>query len=255
MLRIYYFIFILCISIKLLSQIRVVSTEEYPTNYTIDTTFSGTTTDIVRSMLEKTKSDAVIEVFPWERSFKFALRNANVMIFTAGKTKERERLGFHFIGPVITREFSLYAPTNKNIEVSSISDILKERLVVAGMRGDWRTKYFIEEGVDVREVNNYLTHYKMLMNGRIDMVISSDIEFAGNIKSVGYKEEDIEKVFIFKTASSYIMFSPKTSLSTIKKWEKIFYEVTNDMETYTDKWSDVLGLSLGFSREKGYYIK
>lgn len=253
-------LFIACLlmlisSISLFSEIRIVTTDEPPTNYTLNGEITGTTTDIVKKMLSHEGVNVSIENKPWARSYNIAVNDPNVMIFTAGKTQERITLGFNFIGPVITRKFALYSKSDSNIIINSVDDIKNQKLVVGGMRGDWRTEFFKKEGVKVEEVGNHEANLKKLIAGRIDLWISSDIEAPSNMSAINASMSDIKLAYVFKESSSYIMLSPKTSKDVVVRWEKAFDSVTSDMGDLTMKWSKNLGFSLGFSKDTGYYVK
>lgn len=256
----YFFIFILSLlSVSLVNaQVRIVTTEEPPTNYyTSQSEFSGTTTDIVEEIKKQLNLDVKIEVMPWARSYDIAKKNPNVVIFTAGQSQERIDHGFHFLGPVITRKHALWSKKGSSFNITSIQDIKDKKLTVGAMRGSWRAKFFKDQGIKVQEISNHETNVKKLLKGRIDLWVSSDIEAPSIANKLGYEMKEIEIAYIFKEASSYIMLSRGTSKEMVEKWEKAYANIqkTNFFEKASKKWSNILGFEVGYTTDVGFYVE
>lgn len=238
-------------------EVIIVTTTEAPTNYTLEGEFTGTSTDIVNEIKRYLNEDAKIEVYPWARAYGIAKTKPNVLAFTAGKTQERIDLGFTFLGPVITRDHILYKKRGSKITVNTIEDIRKQNLTIGSLRGTWRGEYFKKEDIAVAETNTDRANAKKLITGRIDLWALSDIEAPSVMKSAGFDMSDLEIAFVFKRASSYMMLSKNTSPKIIAKWKAAFEQIktTDFYDKATKKWSDILGMDIGYSNEKGYYIK
>jgi len=239
------------------SKIRILTTEEPPTNYTYQDKFIGTTVDIVEEIKRFLNIKAKIEVKPWVRSYNIAKKDPNVVIFTAGRTQERIDHGFYFIGPVITRNHALWSKKGSNYKINDINDIKTMNLKIGSMRGDWRTKFFKNLGVNLQEVANHELNLKKLLKGRFHLWVSSDIETPPILKKLGYDVGIIEIAYIFKEASSYIMISKDTSKEIAEKWQNAYTAIqkTDFFEKASKKWSQILGLNLGYSKEKGFFVK
>jgi ABC-type amino acid transport substrate-binding protein len=242
---------------KKLHQVRIVTTEEPPTNYTYQGKFSGTTTDIVEEIKKYLNINAKIEVKPWVRSYKIAKTEPDVVIFTAGRSQERIDYGFHFIGPVITRKHVLWRKKGDSLGIKSIQDIKAMDLKIGSMRGDWRTKFFKNQGIQVQEVANHELNLKKLLKGRFHLWVSSDIEAPPILNKLGYDMNEIEIEYIFKEASSYIMLSRDSSKDFVEKWKNAYAQIqkTDFFEKASKKWSQILGFELGFTKEKGFFVK
>jgi len=52
----------------------------------------GSSTEVVRAVLEKAGFSYSIEVYPWARSYSIAQNNSNVLIYTILRTPFRENL-------------------------------------------------------------------------------------------------------------------------------------------------------------------
>lgn len=240
------------------NDLRIVTTVEPPTNYYIDNEiFSGTTTDIIIEMKRYLKLETDIEVLPWARAYAYSLKKPDIVIYTCGKTQERIDHGFHFIGPVITRKHILWSIKGKNININSIKDIKEQNLEITGMRGDWRSEFFSKQGIKVYTVSDHEYSLEILLKGRIDLWISSDIEAPEVAKIVGIDMSELEAVYVFREAPSYIMLSRDSSLENIQQWRSAFMELqkTDFFKKLSGKWSNILGYSIDYDDEKGLFVK
>jgi ABC-type amino acid transport substrate-binding protein len=243
--------------VKKHSQIRIVTTEEPPTNYTYQDRFVGTTVDIIEEIKRYLNLNVTIEVKPWARSYKIAKEVPNVVIFTAGRTQERINHGFFFIGPVITRKHALWSKKGKAYNITNINEIKVQNLNIGSMRGDWRTKFFKDQGVKVQEVANHELNLKKLIRNRFHLWVSSDIEAPPILNKLGYGMNEIEIAYVFKEASSYIMLSKDTSKDIVEKWQKAYTDIqkTDFFEKTSKKWTKILGFKLGYAKKKGFFVK
>ncbi|MBL8965588.1 MAG: transporter substrate-binding domain-containing protein [Spirochaetaceae bacterium] len=234
---------------------RIVSAEEAPTNYTRDGRFTGITTDIVEAMLAEAGLEAVIEVYPWARAYDIALKEPNVLIFTAGRTQERVDLGFGFIGPVTTRKHTLYKKAGSPLAITSLEDLRRQGLLVGAMRGDWREKHLRDKGVAVKDVTSHGQSLKMLQEGRIDLVALSDLELAENLLISGVDRRALEPAFVFQELDAYILVSKGSSPESYAKLRAAFAALRDRgfLETTAGKWSGLLGLPLGYDAAKGIH--
>lgn len=251
----FYILFILNINSE---ELRILTAVEPPTNYYLeDGTFTGTTTDIILEIKNYLKLDSPIEVLSWARAYSYSKLNPNTVIYTCGRTQERIDHGFHFIGPVMTRKHILWSLNKSNYNIQSIQDIKRQNLKLVGMRDDWRTEFFINSGVTVYEVQDHEYSLKILLNERIDLWISSDLEAPEIAKKIGVNLANLKEVYIFKEAPSFIMLSKDSTKENIKNWENAFIQL-QESEYFNNlalKWSKILGYELGYSKDKGLYIK
>ncbi|MCG8688219.1 MAG: transporter substrate-binding domain-containing protein [Desulfobacterales bacterium] len=247
----------LCFGIPAAAGLRILSTEEPPTNYTLNGKFTGTTTDIVQALKQQLGETAAIENRPWANAYKIAQEQPGILVFTCGKTQSRIDHGFQFVGPVITRKHVLWKKAETTCYVSTMADIRHRGLRVGGMRGDWRTKYFTDRGIPVDLVPRHANNVKKLFRDRIDLWISSDLEAPGLLQAEGRVMADIEIAFVIREAASFLMFSRDTPKETVRSWAGAYAELqeTDFFEKASAKWSLILGFDLGYQNDLGFYIK
>ena len=68
---------------------------------------------------------------------------------------------------------------------------------------------------------------------------------------------NFEEAFIFKEAGSYILFSKNIPPEILKEWEDGLrtLEKTDFFDKLTKKWSELLGVTMIYSSEKGVHAK
>lgn len=236
---------------------KIVTTSEPPTNYvSVDGEITGTSTDIISEIRRKLNLTLPIEVLPWSRAYAYVKLGRNVVAFTAGKTPERVKHGFHFIGPVFTRKHVLYKKRSRDFRIDNIQDIKVQKLRVGAMRSDWRSLYLASLEVDVKEVNEHLQNIHKLLSGRIDLWVTSDIEALTLIKSTPYALSDLEQVYVIKEGASYIILSEDTSEVILNRWRQAFSEIqaSGFLQQTAEKWSDRLQVNLQYTDDKGFYM-
>lgn len=238
-------------------EIRILTTEEPPTNYTYAGKFTGTTVDIVEEIKKQIGETANIEVMPWVSAMSIAKRKPNIAIFTCGKTQERIDHGFHFVGPVFTRKHTLFKRKGDPITITGIEDIKKNNLKLGAMREDWRGFFFKKQGIWVEFGNSHFVNAKKLLEKRLSLWVTSDLEAPVVMNIISEPVAMIEPAFVFNVGDSYIMFSKDTSKEIVDKWRNQLNELqkTDFFIKTAEKWSDILLTDLGYTPRKGFYIK
>lgn len=236
---------------------RIVTNEEPPTNYySKEGKFTGPSTEIVEEIKKNLNLYVEIDVLPWGRAYMYAKKGPNVAIFTAGKTQERIDHGFHFIGPIFTRNHVLVKRKGTSYLINSLEDVKKQKLLVGAMRGDWRAKLLKDHGIRVDEAASHEQNVRKLMRKRFDLWVLSDLDAPFVVKNAGFNISDIEIAYVIKEDSSYIMLSRDTSKEIVERWQNTFFEIqkTDFLKKTAKKWSDILELNLGYTVDKGFYL-
>ncbi|MCG8572189.1 MAG: transporter substrate-binding domain-containing protein [Spirochaetes bacterium] len=250
-------VIILCVCVFGFSQFRMVTNDSTPTGFNLDGKMTGTSITIVEGILEYMGKDVEIEVYPWARAYKIAQEEPNVIIFTAGKTQERIDLGFHFIGPIITRKHSLWKLKSAKIKINAVNDLKKLKYSIGALQGDWRGKYFTDMGIEIDYTSSHQSNLEKLISKRIDLWATSDIEAPNIAKKANINFNKIELVYVISEASSYFMISKGTDPKIIKAWEDAFkhLESTNYMKKKTNELYKKLNMKFDYKPGIGYFLK
>ncbi|GAB7022622.1 substrate-binding periplasmic protein [Salidesulfovibrio brasiliensis] len=236
--------------------LKVFTDVEAPANYeNVEGEPVGTSVDIVREMLKRAGLEGTVTLMPWTRAYEHAKSNGNVMLFTAGKTKEREQLGFHFIGPVISRTHALYKRSGEKLDVESLEDIANKQIVVGGVLGDWRTDYLLSKGVNMDLSTGFDLNIRKIDANRYALIVSSDIEMPALLADENLPMDSFEMALVLKKAPSYIMLSNGTDKEILNRLDAAYEEMVESgfLDKVAEKYSNILGYELVFTPGKGLH--
>jgi polar amino acid transport system substrate-binding protein len=211
--------------------ITVVTENWKPYNYEEDGIFKGTSTEIVRAVLDRAGVNYTIELYPWARAYLMAQREKNILIYTIVRTPIRENL-FKWIRPVAEPDrVSFYKLTKrKDIDIRSFEDVKKFRTGV--LREDVKHQYLIslgfEEGKHIKPVVRQRQNFKKLLANRIDLVVLSEKNFSSEMESFRVLKDELEEVLLLFEAIPYMAFSKNTSDEMVemivKSYDQLVYE-------------------------------
>lgn len=170
-----------------------VYTEEWPpVSFSDNGRPSGMAVEVVREMLQRAGLKVEIEVVPWARGYKLVTEKPNVILFAVGRTPPREQL-MTLIGPLVSVRTEIYQKYGADWK-GKAGDALRKAIV-----GTYRAAFF--ENL-ARE--NGFTHIelavtpdrsaRMLLAGRIDLWVDSNLSAAAIVQVAGGSPADIEPV-------------------------------------------------------------
>jgi len=175
--------FILIISDAQADSELTIVTEDYPPFQYLDDSgkLTGVSANIVRQVLDDTKIDYQIHVFPWARAFKAGKTSPSTLIFSLLRTNSRED-SFHWLVPLCQVSTSFYTLQSRpEVIAKSIADISEYKI---GVSREQATKtYLSDKGLEANiiEANKNSQLRKMISFGRIDVVLLSD-HYANELK-------------------------------------------------------------------------
>ncbi len=245
------------ISFNVNAELQILTVEEPPTNYKHNGKITGTSVDIVEGIIKELNLKTKIEMLPPARAIKYLMEKPDIIFFTLAYTPERVKHGLHYIAPVITTRLAFYKKKGFPIKVKDIDDIKTQELLCGVVRGDWREKLFNDKGLKTYSLTNYDQNFKMLIKGRLHLVITSDLEMGSVLTKLNLPLDSVEQVLIFEEAQSYIAASKDTSEKTVDQWKNAFEALkkTDFFKVTTDKYKKILGNRLDYLPDKGFYIK
>jgi polar amino acid transport system substrate-binding protein len=226
-----FFVFVLCSYVCLadakkkkmtteggLENVKIV-TEIYPPYQFIDDNrgLRGWATERVELLFSQANIDHKIHVYPWARTYKLALTQPNVFIYSLLRTEQRESL-FHWIAPLCKVKFSFYRlKKRKDIQVHSFADAKK--YLTAVQKEQASSEYLLSLGFKDKE--NLLISYnngsflRMLVHERVDLIVLS----APYIRSLQLKQDldikKIEPIFVLDDLSSVLYLASSLDTSQI----------------------------------------
>ena len=132
---------------------------------------TGFAIELVESVIDKAGINAIIQAYPWARSYIMAQEKPNVFIFSISRTKERENL-FQWVGTYYKETDAFFAlASRKDIVLNSIEDAKKYKTAVP--RGDASALRLEKHGftkIHLYYVTDQKQSIQKLKLGRVDLI-------------------------------------------------------------------------------------
>lgn len=224
-------LFCLLLSTPCLGQeIRVVTEEWKPYNYSSQGEVKGICTEIVKLSIKNAGfkiAGGKINIYPWARSYRIALSNENVLIYTILRNSRREKL-FQWIGPLIRPEkfYFFKKRARDDVKVTSLSDAKKYQIGI--LRASIHEDFLLSKGFSkstIQPVADHKLNLHKLLNERIDLIIDTLSSIKIRTKKMGLPLEQFERsLFLFKN-DFYMAFSNKTDKAVVNRLKSAFTEL------------------------------
>lgn len=193
----------------------------------------GINVDIIKAILKRTNINATFNLYPWVRSYKLTLNEANAGLISTARTPEREKL-FKWVGPLASGKGFLYQLSSRNdIHVNSIEDA--KQYLVAVVRGDVYQKLFQDLGFELNKnliLFSYNAEYtKPFLAGKVDLILGSDIVLPYILSENGSDISAVKPVIkIPDTQGNYLALNNKVPDAVVDKLNKALIELKTQQE-------------------------
>jgi len=214
-------------SLAAATELQLYTEENPPLNFSRDGQADGLSVAAVRELLRRTGDSGTIRIVPWARGYMQAQSSANVGLFVAVRTPEREAL-FQWVGPLLSTTTSFYARSDSGLHIDSLDDA--RQVAAIGVPRDWYSQHFLEaEGFS----NLYRTSkphgmLEMVLHGRIPLMVYEDQLLPSLMAQLGRSMAELERHYGFMQSSSYIVFSPQTDARLVQRWQAALDDMRND---------------------------
>lgn len=226
----------------LLSADLTILTENLPPlNYIKDGELVGPSVEIVKEIQRRVGSREKIQVYPWARAYKMALKDENVVLFSTTHTKERDDK-FKWVGPLATKRDILVAKKSLGIIINNLDDAKKVGHI-GTLRDDTREILLKKHGfTNLEPVSDEQLNAQKLVLERIDLWAYKIPGLRTVCELAGVDHNELEEVYHLREIDVSIAFSKKTSDSIVKKWKNAFDEMIVDgtIIQIRRKWNDKL---------------
>lgn len=226
----------------LLSADLTILTENLPPlNYVKDGELVGPSVEIVKEIQRRVGSREKIQVYPWARAYKMALKDENVVLFSTTHTKERDDK-FKWVGPLATKRDILVAKKSLGIIINNLDDAKKVGHI-GTLRDDTREILLKRHGfTNLEPVSDEQLNAQKLVLERIDLWAYKIPGLRTVCELAGVDHNELEEVYHLREIDVSIAFSKKTSDSIVKKWKNAFDEMIVDgtIIQIRRKWNDKL---------------
>ena len=212
--------------------IKIVTEELPPYNYTDNGVVTGMATEVVRAVLDELELRVDdIRVYPWARAYKSALEQPNVLIYSISRTPEREEL-FKWVGEVAPLNIYLFKlAARTDIQLVTLENA-KQYLIGVG-RDSAPEQYLMLKGFVKKKhldnTGNLKQNLLKLVNQRVDLVPTTELSFFYQARLLGYDPALFTKARKIEELSKllYMAFSRQTSDELVDRFRKALEAVKN----------------------------
>lgn len=209
------------------SKMKIFTENSPPANYLEKGRLKGLSVDIVREILRRLKIPAGIQIVPWARGYTMALTQPNVALFSTTRLPQREKL-FKWVGPLYHQTWGFYARRDSAITISSL-DQAKSVARIGTYYKDAKEQYLLANNFrNLVSTNKNLSNIRHLMDGTIDLWVSSDFNMPYLAQQAGVNPDRLKLVFPFKRVQNYIAFSNKSPDALVALWQQTLDELKDD---------------------------
>jgi polar amino acid transport system substrate-binding protein len=200
------------------SELRILTADNPPLNYSRDGEITGLATDVVRELIKRTDTRGDIEMTTWPAGYRALSDQANVALFSTVMTAERKGL-FQWVGPLVTLDTNLYALKGSGIEIANL-----DQARTAG-RIATVAKYYSEQMLAAEHFTNAVSYpdratgLRQLLDGKVQLVAASNTEMPAALENAGASANDVKSAFTLSTDLVYIAFSRGTPRVLVDRWQ------------------------------------
>ena len=208
-------------------KMKIFTEDSPPANYLEKGRLKGLSVDIVREILSRLNIPARIQVVPWARGYTMALTQPNVALFSTTRLPQREKL-FKWVGPLYHQTWGFYARRDSAITINSLEQA-KTVTRIGTYHKDAKEQYLLANNFrNLVSTNKNLSNIRHLMEGSIDLWVSSDFNMPYLAQQAGVNPDRLKLVFPFKRVQNYIAFSNKSPDALVALWQQALDELKDD---------------------------
>ena len=209
------------------TELQLYTEENPPLNFSRAGQADGLASAVVRELLRRTGDSASIQVVPWARGYKSAQSGANIGLFVAVRTPEREAL-FHWVGPLVSTTTSFYAKRGSGLHIASLDDA--RRVAGIAVPRDWYSHQFLQKQGFTNQALVPKPHemLRMTLYGRVPLMVYEDQLLPSLVAELGGSMDDLERLYSFMQSSSYIVFSKRTDVQLVQRWQQALTQMADD---------------------------
>ena len=209
--------------------LQVVTEHWAPYNYLEDGKVKGSSTTIVRQVLEKAGLSYQISVYPWARSYRMASSQPNILIYSLVRIPPREKL-FTWIRPLGSGQPSaLFRLKSSKAKPQTLEQAKRWRVVVNQNSMDHT--WLIAQGFGQIHPSVHLDQsIQMFMRGRVDLIAADENSIVDAIERFGYDPKRVEKVMTLFEAPMYIAMSLDSDPQLVQRLQRAYDELLADGE-------------------------
>lgn len=203
--------------------VRILTEEFPPYNYTAQGKITGLATEVVEAVLKEVGLQGRIQSMPWARAYETARNTPGVLIYSIGRTPERDK-HFKWVGVIAPTVYYLYGQPGRAYRVDSLG--AAKPYQIGTVNEDVGEQFLVGQGFvkghNLQSSVKYEHNYEKLKAGRIDLWIMSELTANYLARQAGDDPTlTLAKVYRIPELSSdgyYMAFGMHTSDATVAQF-------------------------------------
>jgi polar amino acid transport system substrate-binding protein len=207
--------------------LKIYTENSPPASYMSGGRLQGLAVEIVREILRRLDMPDTIELVPWARGYTLTLEQPHAALFSTTRLAQREKL-FKWVGPIYSQTWGFYGKKGCGIKIKSLAEA-RNITRIGTYHKDAKEQYLQTKGFhNLVSANKNLSNIRHLLDGSIDLWVSSDFNMPYLARQAGIEPEMLELVFAFKKVRNYIAFSIQTPEPIVRTWQQTLDAIKND---------------------------
>ena len=157
-------------------KVRILTEEFPPYNFTKNGEITGFSTEVVHAVLKEIKIQGSIQSLPWARAYEIAQETPDVLIYSIGRSKERDKL-FKWVGVIAPTNYYLFSWSGKNVKVGHLDDARKYQ--IGTVNEDVGEQFLMSKGFvkgrNLQSSVKYELNFEKLKAGHVDLWIMPEL--------------------------------------------------------------------------------
>ena len=205
--------------------VRVLTEEFPPYNYTENGRITGLSTEVVEAVFKELGLQGQYQSMPWARAYETARTTPDVLIYSIGRTPERDKL-FKWVGVIAPTVYYLYGHPGRHYKVDSLEAAKSYQIATVNedVGEQFLVKHGFVKGKNLQSSVKYEHNYEKLKAGRVDLWIMSELTASYLARQAGDDpRQTLSKVFRVPELSSegyYMAFGAQTPDATVESFRK-----------------------------------
>ncbi|MEA2051135.1 MAG: ABC transporter substrate-binding protein [Campylobacterota bacterium] len=197
----------------------------------------GLAIDIVKEIMKRLELKQEITLLDWKKAYELTKDKPNYVLFSAGKTKEREAL-FKWVGPIFNSVNSFYTKSDYKGNITNFNEAKKLDDIIV-YRDSFNQQTLESAGFkNLEKTTKYENMIDRLLIIPETVIASSPIIIKAYMDKRDYPMNLIKRHANIISLGNYIMFSKSTPDAIINQWQKVLDDMTKEgfVKKIQDKW-------------------
>ncbi len=207
---------------------RVVTEHSPPGEYLDENgRVTGATAELVRELMRRVGAPGDISLVPWARGYRMAQKGPKVALFETTRSELREDQ-FHWVGPIKRITTGFFVRRDDGVAIQSLDDARSLDGICAYRGGSGGESLSALGFTNLEQPTMPEQCLEMLMHGRVDAWVTSDIGRLPLFDQSTYSADDVELAYITSIRYLYIAMSRDTDKATVNLWQDTLDQMKTD---------------------------